>query len=363
MKTVKMAIIGAGIWGANHARIYKAHPFAEVVAICDMNRAKAEKVAEAEGIPLVYDDYNKMLAECDCDAVAIVTPDFAHADAAVACANAGKHILIEKPLATSREDAFRILDACEKNNVRGMVDLHNRWNPPFHATYQSVMAGELGEVYSAYYRLNDVRWVATDMLPWAAKSSIMWFLGSHSVDTLMWMFKSRPKRVYCVSKSGVLSKPGVLNKAGEPVEKGIDTVDEYLTTIEFENGAVAQMENGWVTPNANPCVNDIKFTILGDKGMISVDASNHNMIQKYTDNDVIVPDVIVQNKIFGQPKGFAFESIRSFVDCVASGEEFHVSLRESAYGVLTILASMESAKTRMPVEVDYGKLQGDKYGE
>ena len=201
------------------------------------------------------------------------------------------------------------------------------------------------------------------MLPWAAKSSIMWFLGSHSVDTLMWMFKSRPKRVYCVSKSGVLSKPGVLNKAGEPVEKGIDTVDEYLTTIEFENGAVAQMENGWVTPNANLCVNDIKFTILGDKGMISVDASNHNMIQKYTDNDVIVPDVIVQNKIFGQPKGFAFESIRSFVDCVASGEEFHISLRESAYGVLTILAIMESAKTRMPLEVDYGKLQGDKYGE
>ena len=50
------------------------------------------------------------------------------------------------------------------------------------------------------------------------------------------------------------------------------------------------MENGWVTPNANPCVNDIKFNLLGDKGMIAIDASNHNMIQKYTDTDVIVPD-------------------------------------------------------------------------
>lgn len=362
MQTIKMAIVGAGIWGANHARIYKAHPFAEVVAICDMNRAKAEKVAAEEGIPAVYDDYNKMFAECGCDAVAIVTPDFAHADIAVAAANAGKHVLIEKPLATTREDAFRILDACEKNGVRGMVDLHNRWNPPFHSAYQSVVAGELGDVYSAYYRLNDVRWVATDMLPWAAKSSILWFLGSHSVDTLMWMFASRPKRVYCVSKKGVLSKPGVLNKAGEPVPDGVDTTDEYLTTIEFENGAVAQMENGWVTPNANPCVNDIKFTILGDKGMISVDASNHNMIQKYTDHEVIVPDVIVQNKIFGQPKGFAFESIRSFVDGLISGQEFGVNLKESAYGVLTILAIMESAKTRMPVEVDYGPLKDDVYG-
>lgn len=362
MNTVKMALVGAGTWGANHARIYKAHPFAEIVAVCDKDRGKAEKVAAEEGIALVYTDYNRMFAESGCDAVAIVTPDFAHTDIAVAAAEAGKHILIEKPLATKYDDVFRILDACEKNHVRCMVDLHNRWNPPFHAAYQSVRNNELGEVYSAYYRLNDVRWVATDMLPWASRSSIMWFLGSHSIDTLMWMFRSRPKRVYCVSRKGVLSKPGVLDRSGNPVPNGIDTTDEYLTTIEFENGAIAQMENGWVTPNANPCVNDIKFTILGDKGMISVDASNHNMIQKYTDNEVFVPDVIVQNKIFGQPKGFAFESIRSFVDCLISGEEFHVTVKEAAYGVLAILAIMKSAETRMPVEVDYGRLQADRYG-
>ena len=111
MQTVKMALVGAGTWGANHARIYKAHPFADVVAICDMDRGKAEKVAQEEGIQNVYDDYNKMIAECGCDAVAIVTPDFAHADIAVAAANAGKHILIEKPLATTREDVFRILES------------------------------------------------------------------------------------------------------------------------------------------------------------------------------------------------------------------------------------------------------------
>ena len=108
LQTVKMALVGAGTWGANHARIYKAHPFADVVAICDRDRAKAEKVAQEEGIRQVYDDYEKMFAECDCDAVAIVTPDFAHAEIAVAAANAGKHVLIEKPLATTREDAFPI---------------------------------------------------------------------------------------------------------------------------------------------------------------------------------------------------------------------------------------------------------------
>ena len=354
---IRMGIVGAGTWGANHARIYKAHPFADIVAICDSDSDRAARVAEQEGINSVYTDYNAMFAEADIDAVAVVTPDFAHADIGVAAAKSGKHILFEKPLATTRSDVFRILDAVKENGVRAMVDLHNRWNPPFHAAYQAVQSGELGHVYSAYYRLNDCRWVATDMLSWASRSSILWFLGSHSLDTLMWMFASRPKRVYAVSKSGVLSKPGVLNRAGEPIPNGIDTVDEYLTTIEFENGAVAQMENGWVTPNANPCVNDIKCTILGDRGMVSIDASNHNMIQKYTDHDVVVPDVIVQNHIFGQPKGFAFESIRSFVDCLISGQDFPVSIREAAEGALAILAIMESAKTRMPVEVDYGNLK------
>jgi predicted dehydrogenase len=87
--------------------------------------------------------------------------------------------------------------------------------------------------------------------------------------------------------------------------------------------------------------------------MISLDVSNHNLIQKYTDEKVTVPDIVVQHSIFGYPKGFAFESIRSFVDCVLSGEPFHVSVTDAANTSLAILAIMESAKTRSPVEVQY----------
>ena len=133
----------------------------------------------------------------------------------------------------------------------------------------------------------------------------------------------------------------------------MDTVDEYLTTLEFKNGAVAQMENGWITPNANPCVNDIKCNLLGTKGMVSIDASNHNMVQLYTDDKVVVPDVIVQNSVFGKPKGFAFESIRGFIDCLLDGSDFPVSVYDAANTTLAILAIMESSKTRMPVEVQY----------
>lgn len=338
---VKMAIVGAGIWGENHVKIYQEHPSSECVAICDQNFEKAKALAKKLNIPKAYHCIDDMLKDSDCDAVAIVTPDFAHADLAIAAANAKKNILIEKPLATTREDVSRMVEAFDKNGVRAMVDFHNRWNPPFHSTYQSIQKGELGEIYSAYMRLNDIKWVATDMLPWASKSSILWFLGSHSVDTLRWLIGSEVKRVYCVSKTGILTSLGV------------DTVDEYLTTLEFENGVIAQMENGWITPNANPCVNDIKFNILGTKGMINIDTSSHNMIQKYTDSKVEVPDVIVQNSIFGKPVGFAFESIKSFVDCLLTGEDFHVSIKDAANTTMVILAIMESAKTRTPVEVNY----------
>ncbi|MDO5135818.1 MAG: Gfo/Idh/MocA family oxidoreductase [Eubacteriales bacterium] len=338
---LKMAIVGAGIWGENHARIYKSHPFAQIQAICDMNREKAQAIAARVGIPEVYDNYDEMFEKADCDAVAIVTPDFAHADIAVSAAAHHKHILIEKPLATTREDVYRIMDAVEKYGVRGMVDLHNRWSPPFNTAHQAVENGELGTIVSAYMRLNDIKWVATDMLSWSAKSSILWFLGSHSLDTLRWFFQDEVKRVYSVSTEGILRSLGV------------QTVDQYLTTIEFEHGGIAQMENGWITPNANPCVNDIKFNITGDKGMIAIDASNHNLIQKYTDEKVVVPDIIVQDSIFGKPKGFAFESIRGFVDCLLDGTEFPVTLRDAANTSLAILAIMESAQKREPVEVKY----------
>ena len=344
MQPFNIAIIGAGVWGDTHAAIYREHPLVNPVAICDLNEARARALAEKYGLQKVYTDVDTLLKDGGFDAVSIVTPDHLHADVAVKCAEAGKHMLIEKPLATTREDVFRIVDAAKKHHVRVMVDLHNRWSPPFAEACQRIRKGDLGTLRNAYFRLNDIKWVATDMLPWAARSSILWFLGSHSFDTLQWLFNDRVTRVYTASCRGVLD---ALN---------VPTEDVFLSTLEFSGGGIAQMENGWITPNANPCVNDIKCNLCGDKGMIVIDASNHNLIQFYSDDKVEVPDVIVRNQIHGRVKGFAYESIRSFVDKLASGDPFTVSLEDAARTSIAILAIMESAKSRMPVEVDYGPL-------
>jgi len=338
---IRIAIIGAGAWGRTHAFLYKEHPKAELAAICDLDLAKAQALADEFGVREVYSDYRSMLDMVKPDAVAIITPDFAHADIAVECAERGIDMLIEKPLATTAVDVSRIVEAARRNNVRVMVDLHNRWSPPFAVTKQNIEDGELGRPVSAYFRLNDQRWVATDMLPWAARSSILWFLGSHTIDSLRWIFSDEVDTVYAVSSSGVLR------------ELGVDTEDVFQAVLRFKKGGIATIENGWIVPNTSPCVNDIKFNVTGTKGMINLDLSNSQMIERFTETKSDRPDVLVQHFVHGKAKGFAYESIRHFVDKLVDGGDFLVSLEDAANTSLVILAIMESAKSGLPVKVRY----------
>jgi predicted dehydrogenase len=339
----KIAIIGAGIWGQTHASIYNEHPGAQVVAICDINRAKAQALASQFQIPdrHVYTNHQDLLADCPFDIAAIVTPDFLHRDLCVDCALAGKDIICEKPLATTRQDVIDILAAVAQGKVRLLVDLHNRFSPPFARTKQAIDEGELGTPYHAYFRLNDIRYVPTQMLPWADRSSILWFLGSHSVDTLRWILGSEVTRVYSVSRKGILAGLGV------------DVEDVYQTTLEFANGAIAQMENGWISPDSHPCINDIKFNVMGTKGMISLDLSNSQLIERYTEDRCDRPDILVKHFVHGQASGFAYQSIRYFLDRLIDGRESLVTLHDAAQTSLVILAIQESARKRQPVDVQY----------
>ena len=167
------------------------------------------------------------------------------------------------------------------------------------------------------------------------------FLGSHSLDSLRWLVGSEAKRVYSVKKEGILKGLGV------------DVPDIYLTTIEFENGVVAHMENGWVTPNGNRNINDFRCSVMCTEGMISLDLSSHNLIEEVTEEKATVPDILVSNMVFDRCKGLSYESIRDFVDRLVDGKEFRVTLEDSRRTALAIIAILESAETGMPVEVEY----------
>ncbi|MBN2551748.1 MAG: Gfo/Idh/MocA family oxidoreductase [Spirochaetales bacterium] len=343
MKTpIRFGVIGVGLWGEVHAEIYAQHPYAILAGVCDRDCGRAEEVAERYGAERVYGDYRELAADPGIDAVAVVTPDFAHREPIVAAAEAGKHVITEKPLATTREDADAVAEAVRKAGITFMVDFHARWNPPLAIARQDISEGKLGRIVSGYFRLNDTISVPTEMLSWAEKSSILWFLGSHTVDSLRFLFQEEVKRVYSVSRSSVLKS------------RGVDVPDLYQSILEFDSGIVATIENSWILPNTHPSVNDIKVNILGSKGMINMDLTNNQMIERYLADHSDHPDCLVKPRVRDRHVGFAYESIRDFVDCLYLGKRVQASLDDGLKVTQVVLAIMESASSGVPVEVNYG---------
>jgi predicted dehydrogenase len=340
-KKTGFGVVGAGLWGEAHAEVYATSPYAELAAVCDLDRTRAERVAKRFGNPKVFTDFREMIRDPGVDAVAVVTPDFAHRDAVVAAAEAGKHVISEKPLATTREDAGAIAAAVRKAGITYMVDFHARWSPPFVITRKDIGDGAYGRIVSAYVRLNDTISVPTSMLSWASKSSILWFLGSHAVDILRFLFRDEVARVYAVSRDGVLK------------ERGVDVPDLYQAILEFRSGIVATIENHWIAPNSNPMVNDFKVNVLGSKGMVNMDLTHHAMIERYFEASHDRPDTIVKPLIRDAHAGFAYHSIRDFVECLALGKPVQAGLEDGLAVTAVILAILDSAASRTPVTVRY----------
>ena len=339
-KKLNCAVIGCGIWGEAHCEIFNSECFSELVAVADINLKNAKKLSEKYSV-VFYQDYNKMLENEDIDAVGIATPDFAHAEPIIACAKKHKDILCEKPLVTNNVDLERVIDVINKNNIRVMVDYHNRYNVPFSISKEKIKKGILGKPINAYMRLNDNIFVPISYLSWAEKSSIIWFLGSHAVDTVMYLFDDKIKRVYSIAYEGVLRG------------YGINAVDTYMSSLEFEKGGIAQIENGWITPNTNPLVNDFKFNMLLTNGMINIDISSSNFFEIYYQDKIEHPDFFIKPYVYGKPSGFAFEAIRDFVKKLYLEEEFLITLEESINVNKVLFAILKSANKREPVFVKY----------
>ncbi len=341
MKKIRFGIVGAGLWGRAHAEVYSSHHLSSLVAVCDIDKDRAMELAADFGAPEVHGDYESLARDPNVDAIAVVTPDFAHCAPIVAAARAGKHIIVEKPLATNLEELEIIEAAVVSSGVTLMVDFHNRWSPPIAVAKEDIQNDRLGQLISAYVRLNDTIHVPTHMLAWASRSSILWFLGSHSVDTLRYLSNDEVERVYTVARSGVLKS------------RGIDVPDIYQSILEFRSGMIATTENNWIVPDTNPSVNDHKINILGSKGMINLDLTHNQLIERYLDHAADHPDVLVKPKVHDRQVGFAYESIRHFVECLALGRPVVPSLYDGIKVSRVILAMMESAARQEPVTVLY----------
>jgi len=344
-KIVRIGVVGIGIWGRMHVRAYMQHPSAELVALCDLDENRLQKAAEEFGISKYYTKIDDVLEKEELDGISIATPDTAHAEVTIKAAEKGIHILVEKPLATTIEECERMIAVAKVNGVYLMVDWHNRWNPPIYYAWKTIRSGELGKVIYIYYRLSDTIYVPMKMLPWAGKSSVMLFLGSHALDTTCWLIGEEPVQVYCQRKEGILTG------------MGISTADMYITQVNFANGATAIVENSWVLPQSSPSLIDHKCEIIGSKGVIYIDPTHSRAFAKYTDKtpkgfpDASFPDMFISPEIHQRQLGFAVESIYHFVECIRDGKRPLTCGEDGLLNMRLILAAEESARTGAPVEL------------
>jgi len=338
MRRLKTGVIGLGNWGLKHAAVYHEHPAVELAALCDMDAARLEACGKQFGVRARFRDYRQMLRLEELDAVSVVTPDFSHTEIVLAAIEAGKAVLVEKPLATTLQECDLIGQALRQRPVPFMVDFHNRWSPGIVLMRQQVGAGSIGQVRMVYCRLSDTLFVPTRMLPWAGRSSVNWFLGSHCVDTLRWLLADEVASLYTVSRSGVLSALGV------------ETPDYFLSVLEFRRGACALLENCWILPESSPSLVDFKLELVGSEGAFHFDGSPHRLV-RLDRNGAECPDTFISPEVHGRPVGFAVESIRHFIECLLAGRQPMVGFDDAREVTRVILAMEESARAGEPVEL------------
>ena len=333
-RKIKTGIVGAGIWGSNHALALTTHPHCDVAIICDRDEMRARALAEKHGCRWMTS--LEELAASDVEAVTIATPDHLHMDPTLVMLRAGKHVMVEKPLATSVQEATVMVEAAEQAGVLFMVDFHARWHPLFMGAKGYMERGELGAPVMAYARLSDTIYVPTEMLSWSGKSGPEWFLFPHTMDVVRWLFGREPVEVYAKGYRDVLEK------------QGIPCWDAIQAMVEFEGNAFCTFETSWIVPNSYSNVVDNRLSLYGEKG--GLELKNEPTLWAFTDR-FHTPFSSESVTRYGKAWGFQYESIRYFIDCVADGIPPEASGRDGLMVTAMIEATLKSLRERRPVRI------------
>ncbi|MFI6293951.1 Gfo/Idh/MocA family protein [Nonomuraea sp. NPDC050790] len=323
---LRVGIIGAGIMGRGHAEVLTAHPDVELTAV---SRGPLGEAA-------VYSDYRDLIASGTVDAVSITTPDHLHADMMVAAARAGLHILVEKPFTTTVADADRAVAAIREAGVIAMCLFNHRWVPAYAQAKEQM--GLLGEPVVAYARKDDTIHVPTEMIRWADQTSCAWFLSSHDIDLVSWLYDDRVVEVFATARHGKLRG------------MGIETPDAMQIQARFSRGAIATFESAWIYPNTFPTMVDSYVTVVGEDGVIQLDRQKEN-IQLATAKGYAYPRNMLQRVVHGVPAGAYRDAIHHFVDCARTGTQPLISVESSRDVTAVLAAAHESARSGLPVRL------------
>lgn len=352
MKPIRTAVIGTGSISDFHLKSYARHPDAELVAVCDLNAERARKKADQFGAAKSYSDYKELLADPDIDAVSVCTWNNTHAEISIAALRAGKHVLVEKPLCTTVEEALRIREAVEETGKQLMIGYVRRYDPNARLLKEFVDKGEFGDLY--YAKASSIRrhgnpggWFADRS---RSGGGPLIDIGVHMID-LCWYMMGRPKAVTVSGNTyrKLGNRANIRNlshyKAADWDPK-VNTVEDLASAmIRFENGASLQVD---VSFALHAQKDEASIKLYGDKGGFEIDPEIVIVTEKH--------DTILNVTPQTDHRGFHFEAafqseIDHFIECVREGRK-PISPVEDGVEMMKILnAVYESAERREEIRL------------
>jgi predicted dehydrogenase len=292
LKKLKIGVIGAGSISELHLGSYQKNQQVKLVAICDQNEQRAKEKAKQYGAAKSYVDYRSLLADEEIDAVSICTWNNSHAEIAIAALNAGKNVLVEKPLCTSVEEAKLIEETVRRTGKLLQVGFVRRYATNTNILKQFTEAGELGEIYyakaSCLRRLGNPGGWFSDIERSGGGPLID--LGVHIID-ICWYLMGRPK---VVSVSGntykkLGNRSNIQNLSfyqAADYDANHNTVEDMANAlIRFKNGASLMVD---VSFTLHAKKDEISVKLYGDKGGAEIEpellivSERHNTILNMT---------------------------------------------------------------------------------
>ncbi len=334
--SLRVCLVGAGRVARVHANSLVHHvPTAQLVALVDPHQPTLEETGKQFGIERLYTSLEDALQGTEFDAVVITTPTFTHKDLAVMAANAGKHILLEKPMALNLAECDAITEAAQANGVNLQLGFMRRFDPEFVAAAERIEAGEIGRpmlIKSLTHGPGLPPAWARDL---KTSNGMLAEVNSHDWDCVRWLMGSNPERVYVE----------VANFKGEA--RGVDTehfYDNALVNIRFESGGLGSISG------ICPCDYgyDARVEIVGELGIMQIGDMRGQAVIVCTNRDQGLITPIYRT----WPQRFEWAYIREmehFVECILAGKQPKVKAEDGRWAVAGVLAGTKSFLEERPV--------------
>lgn len=345
MSKTRVGLIGTGFIGEIHAAAFKMVADAEVVAVASPTPGKAKAFAREHGIAKAFEDYRDLVALREVDVVTLGIPNYLHAQAAIDAANAGKHVICEKPLCRTLEEADRMIEACRRAGVLLLYAEELCFAPKYVRARQLVQEGALGRVF--LIKQSEEHFGPHRPWFWDVEKSgggVLLDMGCHSIEYARWVF-GKPKVRSVTANMGTYVH-GDKTK-GE---------DHSFCIVQYEGGKTALAENSWAKQGGV----DDRCEIYGSGGFTRADLLRGSSLLTYSEPGygyAVEKAATTQGytfTMFDEIWNYGFpQEMAHFVRCI-QGKETPVETGEDGREVLKIIhAAYESAGTGRRIEWPY----------